>query len=100
MFTTLTNVLFATHYTDVLAGYRAYRKECFHQPNLDTDGLSWPLQEAIRFARSGVKVGEIPGDEPKRVGGHRKMRVFKTGWEILSVLIREYRMMRNDKRKK
>jgi glycosyltransferase involved in cell wall biosynthesis len=100
LFTALTNLLFGTSYTDVLVGYRAYRKEYFHQLNLDSDGLSWPLQEAIRFARSGVRVGEIPGDEPKRVGGQRKMRVFKTGWEILSVLIREYRMMRNDKRKK
>jgi glycosyltransferase involved in cell wall biosynthesis len=100
LFTTLTNILFRTSYTDVLVGYRAYRKEYFHQLNLDADGLSWPLQEAIRFARSGVRVGEIPGDEPKRVGVQRKMRVFKTGWEILFVLIHEYRMMWNDKRKK
>jgi hypothetical protein len=30
IFTTLTNVLFGTSYTDVLVGYLAYRKECFH----------------------------------------------------------------------
>jgi hypothetical protein len=29
LFTTLTNVLFRTSYTDVLVGYRAYRKSTF-----------------------------------------------------------------------
>ena len=72
MFTFLTNLMFGTSYTDVLVGYRAYRKELFNTLNLDAEGLSWPLQEAIRFARAGAKVGEIPGDEPKRIGGQRK----------------------------
>ena len=91
MFTFLTNKLFKTSYTDVLVGYRAYRKELFPSINMDAEGLSWPLQEAIRFARKGYKVGEIPGDEPKRIGGQRKMRIFGTGLEILFLMIREYR---------
>lgn len=99
-FTALTNKMFGTSYTDVLVGYRAYRKELFPTPNLDAEGLSWPLQEAVRFATHGYRVGEIGGDEPERIGGERKMKPFKTGWEILSLMLKEYRIMKNDKRNK
>jgi glycosyltransferase involved in cell wall biosynthesis len=94
MFTFLTNKMFRTSYTDVLVGYRAYRKALFETLDLDSEGLSWPLQEAIRFADAGFRVGEIPGDEPKRIGGQRKMKIFRTGLEILFLLFREYRIMR------
>lgn len=94
-FTTLTNLLFGTSYTDVLVGYRAYRKSAFFELGLDSPGLSWVAQEAIRFATHGFKVGDIGGDEPERIGGERKMRIFKTGFEILSLIFREYRHMKN-----
>lgn len=93
MFTFLTNVLFGTHYTDVLVGYRGYRRHFFERLTWDANGLSWPLQEAVRMAQlPGIRIGEIPGDEPKRIGGQRKMRVWKTGWEVLTLLLREKRL--------
>ena len=95
LFTFMTNRLFRTSYTDVLVGYRGYRKSVFNQISWDASGLSWPLQSAVRFAQvPGVRIGEIGGDEPDRIGGQRKMRVFATGWEILLLLIREYRLMK------
>lgn len=90
MFTFLTNLLFKAAYTDVLVGFRAHRKEAFNQLGLDAEGLSWPAQSAIRFAHHEFRVGEIPGDEPNRIGGQRKMRIFKTGFEILFLIFREY----------
>jgi glycosyltransferase involved in cell wall biosynthesis len=95
MFTFMTNQLFGTRYTDVLVGYRGYRKEVFDRIPWDASGLSWPLQSAVRFAQvPGVRISEIGGDEPARIGGQRKMRVFATGWEILKLLFREYRLMK------
>jgi glycosyltransferase involved in cell wall biosynthesis len=88
-FTASANLLFGTCYTDLLVGYRGYRKELFEPLRLDAEGLSWPAQEAIRFARAGHKVGEIPGDEPKRIGGQRKMKIIKTGFEILFLILGE-----------
>jgi glycosyltransferase involved in cell wall biosynthesis len=94
-FTFMTNRLFGTSYTDVLVGYRGYRKAVFDKISWDASGLSWPLQSAVRFAQvPGVRIGEIGGDEPDRIGGVRKMRVFATGWEILKLLFREYRLMK------
>jgi glycosyltransferase involved in cell wall biosynthesis len=89
-FTASANLMFGTRYTDLLVGYRGYRKALFEPLRLDAEGLSWPAQEAIRFARAGHKVGEIPGDEPKRIGGQRKMKILNTGLEILFLILREY----------
>lgn len=98
-FTTLTNMMFGTSYTDVLVGYRAYRKSALFELGLDSPGLSWVAQEAIRFATHGFKVGDIGGDEPERIGGERKMRIFKTGFEILSLMFQEYRYMKSEKKR-
>ena len=90
LFTFLVNLLFGTSYTDVLVGYRAYVKERFWKVRMDTNGLGWPAQSAIQFARKGYRVAEISGDEPKRIGGKRKMQPLKTGLEILFLILREY----------
>ena len=44
MFTLIVNVLFRTQYTDVLIGFRAYRREQALRLDLDAPGLSWPCQ--------------------------------------------------------
>jgi glycosyltransferase involved in cell wall biosynthesis len=92
-FTTLTNLLFSTSYTDVCMGYRAYRKSAFNalKDDMTVTGLSWPIQANVQFARHGFRITEVGSDEPKRVGGERKMKPFKTGWEILTLLLSEYR---------
>ena len=89
-FTKLTNLVFGTSYPDVLVGFRGYRKDSYGKLGLDEPGLAWVLQSSIRFATSGYKVGEIGADEPKRIGGKRKMRPFKTGLALLKVMQREF----------
>jgi len=90
IFTKLTNLLFGADYTDALIGFRGYRKSVFDGLKMDAQGLSWSIQMPIKFAKRKLRVAEIPADEPKRIGGVRKMKPFKTGWEILMVMIREF----------
>jgi glycosyltransferase involved in cell wall biosynthesis len=90
MFTAIVNLLFGTRYTDVLNGFRAYRRTAALGLDMDTPGLSWPCQSSIRFARAGLRVGEVPAKEPKRIGGTRKMKPFKTGWEISKLILRDF----------
>lgn len=90
LFTAFTNVLFGASYTDVLVGYRAYKKGCLEKLKMDTSGLGWGFQSSVQFAKVGFKVCEIPADEPKRIGGSRKMKPFRTGVEILFLLLKEY----------
>ncbi|MEK6627797.1 MAG: glycosyltransferase family 2 protein [Bdellovibrionota bacterium] len=90
MFTKIVNFLFKAQITDILVGYRAYRKDIALKLNLDAPGLSWPCQTTLRFQWQGYKVTEIGADEPPRIGGERKMRPFKTGIEIVKTILREF----------
>ena len=90
MFTTIVNVMFRAKFTDILVGYRAYRRTSALQLGLDAPGLSWPCQQTLRFKWRGFKVTEIPADEPPRIGGERKMRIFKTGIELVKIILREF----------
>lgn len=90
MFTTIVNLMFWTRYTDVLTGFRAYRRSSFIPLNMNTPGLSWPCQSCIRAARAGLRVVDMPADEPPRIGGQRKMGPIKTGIEISLLILREF----------
>ncbi len=89
-FTKLVNILFHTHYTDALVGFKAYRRSAFDQIHPTAKGLSWSVQLPIQFAKAGVRITEIGADEPARIGGIRKMRPFRTGLEVLWVIIKEF----------
>ncbi|MDP3764311.1 MAG: glycosyltransferase family 2 protein [bacterium] len=90
IFTFLVNLLFRSNYSDVLIGFRAYRKDAFSKLKMNASGLDWSIQMPIQFAKNKLKVAEIPVDEPKRIGGERKMLPFRTGWKILTLLIKEF----------
>jgi C-methyltransferase C-terminal domain/Glycosyl transferase family 2/Methyltransferase domain len=90
MFTQIVNLLFGTRYTDVLVGFRAYRRAAALRLDLDAPGLSWPCQSSTRFARAGLRVTEIPANEPARIGGKRKMMPLRTGWQITQLILRDF----------
>ena len=90
LFTAIINVLFGAHYTDTLVGFRAYRRSAHNRLGITTRGLSWTAQQSIQFAKAGMKVAEIGVDEPKRIGGVRKMHPIRTGLEILRVIVKEF----------
>lgn len=90
MFTTMINLLFGGRYTDVLVMYRAFRKDLIQRLQLDVRKTPvLEVQLVIRCLKYGCKVGEIPGDEPKRLGGKRKMRVWYNGSTILYLVLKE-----------
>jgi glycosyltransferase involved in cell wall biosynthesis len=90
LFTTLINVLYGGRYTDVLVMYRAFRKDLIQRLQLDVRKTPvLEVQLVIRCLKYGCKIGEIPGDEPKRLGGQRKMSVWYNGSTILWLIVKE-----------
>jgi glycosyltransferase involved in cell wall biosynthesis len=92
MFTTLINVLHGGKYTDAMVIYRGYKKSLFHDLNLVKEQSIFSFPEkvfntrisvepllSVRAARCKLKVSEIPGDEPKRIGGERKLQIIRWG---------------------
>ena len=89
LFTFAANLLFGMHLTDVLIGYRAFRKAAYETLHIDANGLAWCIQLPVQFAKRGYRIAEIPSDEPKRIGGVRKMHPLRTGLQVLGVLLKE-----------
>lgn len=91
LFTRTVNLLHGGRYTDAMVIYRAYRTRLVRELELDQDRwyrtpewlfrtrISWEPLLSARAARRGLKVAEIPGDEPPRLGGERKLQVLKWG---------------------
>lgn len=89
-FTTLTNLLFWTKYTDILVMYRAFKKEIVKNLGIETKTPCWGSLMLLRAIKKKLKITEIPADEPARIGGKRKMRPFVNGFYELITILKEF----------
>lgn len=101
VFTTMISLCHGFHYTDAMVIYRAYKTKLAYDLNLNDEKayavpeklfntrVSWEPLLSIRAARKKLKIAEIPGDEPPRVAGKRKLQVLPWGAVFLYQMIRE-----------
>jgi hypothetical protein len=94
-----------------LVGLRAYRREAIERMCLYGQEKECPLKKkffqmaswetgaSIRAAKLKLKVGEIPGDEPKRIGGVRKLSIIKNGFGVVCQIGHELLIGRRFKKK-
>jgi glycosyltransferase involved in cell wall biosynthesis len=106
LFTRTVNLLHGGRYTDAMVIFRAYRKSLIRDLELDQDRwyrtperlfgcrISWEPLLSARAARRGLKVAEIPGDEPPRIGGERKLRVLRWGASYYFQFVRDLLLWR------
>lgn len=90
MFTQMINLLFGGHYTDSLVMFRAWKRELVKGFVLDPTLAGFEPQLSIECAKRKLKVTEIPGDEPPRIGGITKKRTLVAGWAILTLIFKEF----------
>jgi len=92
MFTRFIRYLGNQPITDSLTIYRGFDVAVTRYPEFERclDGPVFePLVSAVAALRD-LKVLEIPGDEPKRIGGKSKMSVPYNGWCILKMIAKMY----------
>lgn len=92
MFSKATRYLGSYPTTDALNMYRGYHRKLLDFPEFEpflVGSVFEPLISAVANYR-GVKMIEIPGSEPKRIGGESKMSVIFNGSAILWMLLRMY----------
>lgn len=113
MFRTLTNLLLGSkgsaRMTDPLVMLRALRKDLPQRLGLDRPEpfekleklfrtrVDWIPLMSWRALRSGIRWCEIPADEPPRVGGERKLKIFQWGAVYLTQLLIESTQRRERK---
>ena len=90
MFTFLVNVFFGGNYTDALNGFRIIKRGVMNELKTDAQHLNIEQQICIRAAKKKLKVFEIDGREPNRIGGERKMKPIPTGISLSAQIIKEY----------
>lgn len=91
LFTRTVNRLHGARYTDAMVIYRAFRRELIEQLDLTAEDtyrlperlfgtiISWEPVMSVRAAKAGLRVAEVAAGEPKRVGGKRKLQIFRWG---------------------
>ena len=55
---------------------------------------SWEICSCCRAARLRLRTAEIPGHEPKRIGGQRKLSILKNGTGALLEILYEWAAFR------
>lgn len=101
-FTKTVNLLHGGKYTDVMVIFRAYKTKLIFDLDLDKDQsyarlekifrtrVSWEPLLSVRCAKHKLRVTEIPGDEPARLGGTKKLKILKWGAVYYAQFIREF----------
>jgi glycosyltransferase involved in cell wall biosynthesis len=101
LFTRTVNLLHGGHYTDVMVIFRAYRKALAHELGLDREDayqlperlfgtkISWEPLLSVRAAKAKLQTTEIPASEPARIGGERKLQIWRWGASYYFQFIRE-----------
>jgi len=92
LFTRLYNIMFGQRVTDLLVIYRAFKRTLIEELKVNHKAIAWQTQLMAKAAKNGKRIGEIPGDEPDRIGGVRKMHPIRNGLEELYMLTREFVM--------
>lgn len=101
LFTTMINLLHKSNYTDAMVMYRIYTTKLLTDLDILKDS-SYETEEklfrtkvgcepliSIRAAKRKLKCAEIPGDEPARIGGERKLKIVKWGLAYMYEVFRE-----------
>ena len=89
MFTTMINVLYGGRYSDTLVMFRAWRRDIVDAFKISPTIAGFEPQLAIECAKRKLRVTEIPGDEPARIGGQTKKQTLAAGWAILVLIGKE-----------
>jgi glycosyltransferase involved in cell wall biosynthesis len=100
LFTGTVNLLHGANYTDAMVIFRAYRTSLFHELDLDREESYAPEKLwfttlgiepllSVRAAKRKLRIGEIPADEPPRIGGVRKLQVIRWGGAYMTQFFRE-----------
>jgi len=100
-FTKTVNLLHGGSYTDAMVMFRAFKKALINKLALDKDEayaaperlfhtrISWEPLLSVRCAKRRLRITEIPGDEPPRIGGKPKLQIWRWGAAYLFQILRE-----------
>lgn len=88
LITGLIRLLFRTHVTDVLSGYRVFSREFVKSIPLRSEGFAIETELTLQAVAKQFVLREIPipyGERPE--GSHSKLSTWSDGWIILQAIV-------------
>lgn len=91
LFTRTVNVLFGHPFTDTMVIFRAFKKQIIYDLDLDKEEsyllperlfgtiISWEPLMSVRAAKRRLKIADVAVGEPPRLGGERKLQIWRWG---------------------
>lgn len=85
------NVITKLHITDVLNGYKGFRRDVFTRYKYKSGEFEIEIELVANALKAGYQIGEFACHEKARAGGEAKSRVVRHGtrflWKILQLTI-------------
>lgn len=91
-FSLLAKIVTGWNITDFLYTYLAFKKSVLVDIQLDTDEITIGQIMLLRAYKKGLKIVEIPSDEPARIGGKVKVRKLRAAYALLVTIIKDWYM--------
>ena len=88
-FTAIFGFIFHRYLSDLLNGYKAFRREIFDNYKYNSSTFEIEIELAVNTLRSGHTIMEVPSHERKRAGGEVKSNVAVHGTKFLLKMISE-----------
>lgn len=79
--------LFGVKMTDVLAGFKAWKKEVTKSFELESNSYSYELELPVKAIFHGFRVVDVAISTVPRVKGESSVRIFRVGFKILFDMI-------------
>lgn len=87
-FTGLFGLLYGRYLSDVLNGFKAFRREVITGPPLSANGFDIEIELLRRALGRGLSIVEVPSHERARAGGQAKSRVVRHGFQFLWAILK------------
>ena len=87
--TALFGLIFDEYLSDVLNGYKAFRREVFDNYKYTSSSFEIEIELVVNALRYGYKILEVPSHERARAGGKMKSSVVRHGIKFLARILLE-----------
>jgi len=88
LITIIVNILFRIQTSDSLFLYIAITRNAYNKLNLKSDGFEYCIELLVKAYTLNLKLSEVPSIERKRFAGKSKVNSFKTGYTIITSIIK------------
>lgn len=89
LLTAIFGLIFDEYLSDVLNGYKAFRREIFDNFTYNSSAFEIEIELAVNTLRCGYKILEVPSHERTRAGGKAKSSVIRHGTKFLLKILSE-----------